>query len=341
MNHSGDAAEQVVRMALEGVDLAVRITGKAAKEVALLLLTALKSPDKGDAGDGIKLKGKERLNSMLKSGKELEIFSVKERDLRTFVREAKNYGIVYCVLRNSKQAPDGTCDILVKADDAAKVSRLIERFDIAATGKAKIESEAARNTVAPSAETPAEPESADQAAPAQAGAQPGEPEINDIDKLMGELLVSREGKAAPEKTEAERAESGKAAPEISAQAKAAPETPAQKRAARSARQGAKAAEEKAVTPPLANGGRNTSYQPPLIASPSGPSSDSRKNSEKPTLNKPSVKADLREIAAAIKAKEAEAVKREQPLSPAKHRANTTTTHTQPQTRRKPISKNER
>ena len=38
MNHSGDAAEQIVRMSLEGVEVAARITGTAAKEVALLLL---------------------------------------------------------------------------------------------------------------------------------------------------------------------------------------------------------------------------------------------------------------------------------------------------------------
>ena len=34
MNHSGDAAEQIVRMTLEGVEVAVRITGTA--ENALL-----------------------------------------------------------------------------------------------------------------------------------------------------------------------------------------------------------------------------------------------------------------------------------------------------------------
>ena len=87
MNHSGDAAEQIVRMTLEGAEVALRVTGTAAKEIALLLIAALKSPDKTTSD--IKLKGKERLNSMLKSGKALEIFSVKERDLRAFVKEAK------------------------------------------------------------------------------------------------------------------------------------------------------------------------------------------------------------------------------------------------------------
>ena len=37
MNTSGDAAEQVVRLSLEGMEVAAKITGSAAKEVAALL----------------------------------------------------------------------------------------------------------------------------------------------------------------------------------------------------------------------------------------------------------------------------------------------------------------
>ena len=140
MNNSGDAAEQIVRMSLEGVNVAARITGSAAKEIALLLLAALKSPEK-NTETKLKLKGKERLNSMLKSGKPLEIFSVKESDIKKFMQGAKQYGIVYCVLRKTKNSPDGLCDIMVKADDAPKISRLIERFKFATVDKAKIENE--------------------------------------------------------------------------------------------------------------------------------------------------------------------------------------------------------
>jgi hypothetical protein len=186
MNHSGDAAEQIVRMSLEGVEVAARITGTTAKEVALLLMAALKS----DGGGKLKTKGRARLESMLKSGKALEIFSVGERDLRTFVREAKRYGIVYCVLRNAGNAPDGLCDIMVKADDAPKINRIVERFKFAAVDKAKIESEIERDT-AERAEQADAPESAD---------RPGKPEINDVDGLLDELTGTGEGKAPTGKT---------------------------------------------------------------------------------------------------------------------------------------------
>jgi len=179
MNHSGDAAEQIVRMSLEGVEVAAKITGSAAKEVALLLMAALKSNN-----GNLKLKGKARLTSMLKSGKPLEIFSVKESDLKQFVTGAKEYGIVYCVLRNPKNSPDGLCDVMVKADDAPKISRLVERFHFATVDKAKIEHELVAERAAREGAAPEAPASGQAA-----------PDVGDTEKLLDELLGEPEGRA--------------------------------------------------------------------------------------------------------------------------------------------------
>ena len=42
MAYSDDAAEQVVKIALEGTEMAARITGAGAKQVAILLYAVLK-----------------------------------------------------------------------------------------------------------------------------------------------------------------------------------------------------------------------------------------------------------------------------------------------------------
>ena len=65
MNYSGDAAEQVVRITLNGVELAAKITGNGAKHLAVMLYAALKNQGK--------TKGKTRLSYMLRSGKELKV----------------------------------------------------------------------------------------------------------------------------------------------------------------------------------------------------------------------------------------------------------------------------
>lgn len=119
---SGEAAEQVVRMTLNGVEVAAKISGKAAERLAVLLYAVLK--------DQKKTRGKTRLNSMLRSGKELKVFAIGDRDLEKFCREAKKYGILYCVLKD-KTANDGRTDVFVRAEDASKINRIFDRFGIA------------------------------------------------------------------------------------------------------------------------------------------------------------------------------------------------------------------
>ena len=82
--YSGEAAEQVVRMTLEGTEVAARIAGSGARQLAVLLYAVLK--------DQKKTKGKIRLTSMLRSGKELKVFAVRDREVEKFCTEARKYG---------------------------------------------------------------------------------------------------------------------------------------------------------------------------------------------------------------------------------------------------------
>ena len=74
MNTSAEAADQVVRMSLNGAEAALKITGSGAKEVAKLLFKALKDLSKQSK----KTKGQMRLSNLVKSGKKLDIYQVSE-----------------------------------------------------------------------------------------------------------------------------------------------------------------------------------------------------------------------------------------------------------------------
>ena len=124
MNTSGDAAEQIVRLSLEGTEVALKLTGSAAKNIAAMIYAVLKNKDK------TKIKGRQRLTAMLKSGKELKVFSVSEEHLKQFAAEAKRYGVVYCALRGKGKSADGLVDIMVRAEDASKINRIVERFKL-------------------------------------------------------------------------------------------------------------------------------------------------------------------------------------------------------------------
>ena len=143
MDSSGEAAEQVVRMSLEGVEVAARITGEGAKNIAVLLYSILKEEKK--------TKGKARLTSMLRSGKELKVFTVRQKDLAKFTKEAKKYGVLYCVLTDRQNKdPNAEVDVIARAEDASKISRIVERFNLASVDTASIvaEAEASRDTLA-------------------------------------------------------------------------------------------------------------------------------------------------------------------------------------------------
>jgi len=138
MNTGGEAAEQIVRMSLEGVEVAAKITGAGAKNIAILLYSILKEEKK--------TKGKARLSSMLRSGKELKVFTVKNGDLKMFTQEAKKYGVLYCVLTDRKNNdPNAEVDVIARAEDASKISRIVERFSLASVDTASIVTEAEKS----------------------------------------------------------------------------------------------------------------------------------------------------------------------------------------------------
>ena len=132
MSYSGDAAEQVVRLSLETGEVAVKLAGEGAKQLAILLYAILREQKK--------TKGKTRLTNMLRSGKELKVFAVKDSDLQLFCREAKKYGVLYCVLKD-RDATDGITDIMVRAEDASKINRIFERFNLATVDMAEVRRE--------------------------------------------------------------------------------------------------------------------------------------------------------------------------------------------------------
>ena len=114
MNTSSDAAEQIVRMSLEGFQVTAKVVGSGAKDVAALLIAIMK--------DKRKTAGKTNLTNMLKSGKELKVFSVRKDELKKFTEEAKRYGVLYSLLLNKKdKSSDSIVDIMVRSEDAAEI----------------------------------------------------------------------------------------------------------------------------------------------------------------------------------------------------------------------------
>lgn len=184
-------------MSLRGIEMMAKISGEGAKHLAVYLFAALQGQKK--------TKGRIRLESLLRSGKELKVFAVKNEDLPTFCKEAKRYGVLYCALRDKKNV-DGLCDVMVRAEDASKINRIVERFKLASVDTASIKQEIAN---ARSEKQPEENQAAQ--TPKQIGETPErevmsppvteEARENFLDELLGKTELPEEVRAASEQPE--------------------------------------------------------------------------------------------------------------------------------------------
>ena len=187
MSYSGDAAEQVVRLSLETGEVAVKLAGEGAKQLAILLYAILREQKK--------TKGKTRLTNMLRSGKELKVFAVKDSDLQLFCREAKKYGVLYCVLKD-RDATDGLTDIMVRAEDASKINRIFERFNLATVDMAEVRREIEQSRQEQQNDAPEAPEAAEPMT---------EQEVDDLLDAMLSPAPEQEGELpVPERTAPEQ-----------------------------------------------------------------------------------------------------------------------------------------
>ena len=199
MNTGGEAAEQIVRMSLEGFEVAAKITGAGAKNIAILLYSILKEEQK--------TKGKARLTNMLRSGKELKVFTVKNGDLKKFTQEAKKYGVLYCVLADrGNKDPNAEVDVIARAEDASKISRIVERFSLASVDTASIvtEAEKSKGAKAKSKDTKTAESKEDGQPEPDIGVQSKEEKDRLMDALMGKPIKKEENAPNPSLAKTEK-----------------------------------------------------------------------------------------------------------------------------------------
>ena len=120
MNLGSEPADQIVRYTLEGAEVALKLSGLAAKNFAIFVYAVLK--------DQKKTRGKTHLVRMLKEQRPLKFFTVPSGQMREFAQEAKKRGLLFVPIRN-KQNP-GEVELVVFADDAAKVNRVMDRLNL-------------------------------------------------------------------------------------------------------------------------------------------------------------------------------------------------------------------
>ena len=137
MNMGGDAAERLVRDSLMITEEAVKLAGLGAKNLAAILVALAKEEEKTH--------GPTHLTRLLRSGEELKLLPIKSEDLRQFRQLAKEYGVLFCPIKN-KSLDNGLNDILFPASAAASVNRVLEHlgYPVPREKAVEVKKEAAR-----------------------------------------------------------------------------------------------------------------------------------------------------------------------------------------------------
>ena len=117
MDVSGDVADLMVKESIQLTEASIKLLAAGSKNLAALLW-ALAKEDK-------KLVGKAGMGRLLREGKELKVFQIKESDLAEFRAYAKK-NVLYSVVKD-KRRTDGVVDLVTNVDFVSQVNLFMER----------------------------------------------------------------------------------------------------------------------------------------------------------------------------------------------------------------------
>lgn len=122
MDVSGEVADLMVKEGIQITEASIKLLAAGSKNLAAFLWALAK--------DGKKLSGKTNMARLLKEGKELKTFRIKEDDLKEFRAFAKK-NVLFSAIKD-KRANDGTIDLVTNTDFVSQVNLFMERRGYAA-----------------------------------------------------------------------------------------------------------------------------------------------------------------------------------------------------------------
>ena len=129
MDVSGEVADLMVKESIQITEESVKLLAAGAKNLTAFLLAL--------AQDNKKLSGKTNMARLLREGKELKVFSIRESDLADFKAFAKK-NVLYSVVKD-KGAGNGMVNLITNVDYVSQVNHFMESRGYAAPARAQEE----------------------------------------------------------------------------------------------------------------------------------------------------------------------------------------------------------
>lgn len=178
MDVSGEVADLMVKESIEVTDATIKMLAGGGKNLLAFLL-ALAKDDK-------KLVGKTNMAKLLREGKKIETFHIKEEDIKEFRAFAKK-NVLFAFIKDKKSA-DGMVDLVTNVDFVSQVNLFMARHGYAAPTKVQEDEPKKAEPRAPQKNS--SPERGNGSTPLRMRTTTEEPvNINDIPTVKGRLAM--------------------------------------------------------------------------------------------------------------------------------------------------------
>ncbi len=189
MDVSGDVADLMVKEGIQLTEESIKLLAAGSKNLAAFLFAL--------ARDEKKLVGKTGMARLLREGKELKVFHIKESDLPDF-RAFSKKNVLFAVVKDKRRS-DGIVDLITNTDFVSQVNHFMERRGYAAPERGT-ESEPPKKAVPRAPHGSSSPERGSGSTPSQTRmrtmtgtSEPNAPEKPSVKGRLAALRAASEG----------------------------------------------------------------------------------------------------------------------------------------------------
>jgi hypothetical protein len=121
MPNGGNEAEQIMHIAFQGVELALKLTGSGTKNLAQLIYSMSKDEKNLNTRSG----QVRSVQQLLRENKPLHTYQIKMDDIKKFRGLAKQYGVLFTIVKDIR-SKDSMCTVILKEEEVPMLNQVLD-----------------------------------------------------------------------------------------------------------------------------------------------------------------------------------------------------------------------
>ena len=119
--NGGNEAEQIMHIAFQGVELALKLTGSGTKNLAQLIYSMSKDEKNLNTRSG----QVRSVQQLLRENKPLHTYQINMDDIKKFRGLAKQYGVLFTIVKDIR-SKDSMCTVILKEEEVPMLNQVLD-----------------------------------------------------------------------------------------------------------------------------------------------------------------------------------------------------------------------